>query len=89
MEILLKYNGLDWLAMALSLLAVYLLGNKNRMGFISYLFANALWIYLGVFRMQSFGISIGNIFFLTMNLRGYLKWKKSQDLERIINCKTR
>jgi hypothetical protein len=79
MDILLKYNGLDWLAMASSLLSVYLLGNKNRFGFISYMLANALWIYLGIFRMQSFGISIGNVFFLTMNLRGYLKWKNAQD----------
>ncbi len=79
MDIFLKYYALDWLAMASSLLAVYLIGNKNRIGFISYILANALWIYLGVFKMQSFGISIGNIFFLIMNLRGYLKWKKSQE----------
>jgi len=79
MDILLKYYGLDWLAMASSLLAVYLIGNKNRIGFISYILANGLWIYLGIFRMQSFGISIGNMFFLIMNLRGYLKWKKAQD----------
>lgn len=79
MDVFLKYYGLDWLAMASSLFAVYLIGNKNRIGFISYVLANALWIYLGVFKMQSFGISIGNIFFLIMNLRGYLKWKKSQE----------
>ncbi len=79
MDILLKYNGLDWLAMASSLLAVYLLGNKNRFGFISYMLANALWIYLGIFRMESYGITVGNVFFLTMNLRGYLKWKNAQD----------
>jgi nicotinamide riboside transporter PnuC len=79
MDILLKYNGLDWLAMASSLLSVYLMGNKNRIGFLSYMLANVLWIYLGTFKMQSFGISIGNIFFLLMNLRGYLKWKNPQD----------
>jgi hypothetical protein len=79
MDILLKYNGLDWLAMALSLLSVYLMGNKNRIGFITYMLANGLWIYLGTFKMQSFGISIGNVFFLLMNLRGFLKWKNAQD----------
>ena len=36
MELFLKYYTLDWLAMALSLLAVYLLGNKNKYGFISF-----------------------------------------------------
>lgn len=79
MDVFFKYYGLDWLAMASSLFAVYLIGNKNRIGFLSYVLANTLWIYLGVFKMQSFGISIGNIFFLIMNLRGYLKWKKSQE----------
>ncbi|MFV5689737.1 hypothetical protein [Flavobacterium sp. ZT3R25] len=79
MDILLKYYGLDWLAMASSLLAVYLIGNKNRIGFASFMLANALWIYLGIFRMQSFGISIGNVFFLIMNFRAYLKWKKVQE----------
>lgn len=77
-DILLKYYCLDWLAMVSSLLAVYLMGNKNRFGFISYMLANVLWIYLGVFKMQSYGITIG-IFFLAMNLRGSLKWKKKQD----------
>ncbi len=79
MDVYLKYYGLDWLAMATSLFAVYLIGNKNRIGFISYILANALWIYLGVFKMQSFGISVGNIFFLMMNLRGFLKWKKDKN----------
>lgn len=74
-DVFFKYYGLDWVAMATSLLAVYLMGNKNRVGFLSYIIANALWIYLGVFKMQSLGITIGNIFFLIMNLRGFFKWK--------------
>lgn len=75
MDTFLKYYGLDWLAMGTSLLAVYLIGNKNRLGFLSYIIANSLWIYLGIFKMQSLGISIGNVFFLAMNLRGFMKWK--------------
>jgi nicotinamide riboside transporter PnuC len=79
MDVYLKYYGFNWSAMAASLLAVYLIGNKNRIGFISYILANALWIYLGVFKMQSFGISVGNVFFLMMNLQGFLKWKKDKN----------
>lgn len=80
MDAFFKYYGLDWVAMASSLFAVYLMGNKNRFGFLSYIIANALWIYLGVFKMQSLGITIGNIFFLIMNLRGFLKWKNQTNL---------
>jgi len=47
MEIFLKYYALDWLATTLSLLAVYLLGNKNKLGFIIFSAANMLWIFLG------------------------------------------
>lgn len=75
-----KYYGLDWTAMAASLLAVYLIGNKNRIGFVSYVIANVLWIYLGIFKMQSWGISIGNVFFLMMNFRGFLKWEKQSNV---------
>ncbi len=67
---------LDWLAMALSLLAVYLLGNKNKLGFISFSAANIIWIILGVLFMNSLGIAIGNIVFLIMNIRGFFSWKK-------------
>lgn len=76
MDLFLKYYTLDWLAMALSLLAVYLLGNKNKYGFISFSIANVLWIFLGFFLMNSLGIGIGNIVFLIMNVRGFISWNK-------------
>jgi hypothetical protein len=77
MEIFLKYYALDWLAMALSLLAVYLLGNKNKLGFISFSIANTVWIIVGFFLMNSLGIAIGNIVFLIMNVRGFFSWNKN------------
>ncbi|MBJ7428214.1 MAG: PnuC protein [Bacteroidia bacterium] len=77
MELFLKYYTLDWIATSLSLLAVYLLGNKNKYGFISFCIANSLWIFLGFFLMDSLGIGIGNIVFLIMNMRGYISWKKT------------
>jgi hypothetical protein len=61
--------------MALSLLAVYLLGNKNRIGFVSFVTANTLWVYLGIALIGSYGIAVGNFVFLIMNVRGFLKWK--------------
>jgi hypothetical protein len=76
MELFLKYYTLDWLAMALSLLAVYLLGNKNKYGFISFSIANAFWIFLGFTMMNSLGIGIGNIVFLIMNIMGFVFWNK-------------
>ncbi len=76
MEQFLKYYTLDWLAMVLSLLAVYLLGNQNKYGFLSFSLANVTWIFLGFAFMNSLGIAIGNIVFLIMNIRGFISWNK-------------
>ncbi len=70
------YYGLDWLGMALSLLAVYQLGNRKRYGFLTFIAGNAIWVYLGLYPMQSLGVAVGNGIFLVLNGRGYLKWKK-------------
>jgi hypothetical protein len=76
---LLNYYGLDWLAMSLSLLAVFLLGNKNKYGFVSFVIANAIWVYLGLVMMQSYGIAVGNLIFGIMNTRGFFKWSSSNN----------
>jgi len=76
MEDFLRYWGLDWLAMALSLFSVYLLGNKNRVGFVVFAMANTTWIFLGLTWMTSLGIAVGNTVFLFMNIRGFVNWAR-------------
>lgn len=74
MNAFLTYYGADWAAMALSLTAVYLLGNHVRNGFLVFVAANVVWILLGLFLINSIGIALGNSAFLILNLRGYLRW---------------
>lgn len=74
MNTFLTYFGADWAAMALSLTAVYLLGNRARAGFLVFALANLVWIVLGLFFMNSLGIAVGNVAFLIMNLRGFARW---------------
>lgn len=76
MDDFLRYWGLDWLAMALSLLSVYLLGNRNRAGFLLFAASNSTWIFLGLTWMTSLGIAVGNTIFLFMNIRGFVNWRK-------------
>jgi hypothetical protein len=76
MEEFFRYWGLDWLAMALSLFSVYLLGNKNRVGFLVFAASNSTWIFLGLTWMTSLGIAVGNTIFLFMNIRGFVKWTR-------------
>jgi hypothetical protein len=74
MEDFWNYYGLDTAGMFLSLLAVYQLGNKNRWGFVNFMIANAIWIVLGVWFMDSTPMAIGNTIFLIINFRGHIRW---------------
>jgi hypothetical protein len=78
MHELLKYCGLDWLAVFLNLSSVYLLGNKNKWGFLTFISANIVWLLLGTMYIHSYGIIVGNSIFLVMNSRGFIKWNQNQ-----------
>ena len=43
----LKYYGIDWLAMMLTFLAIWQMGNKNRIGFILMMSGNLAWASIG------------------------------------------
>lgn len=75
---LLKYYGLDWLAMLLSVVAMLLLGNKVKWGFTLFMLANITWILLGFLLLNSFAIVLGNSIFLITNTRGFLKWNSAK-----------
>ncbi|KAB8331246.1 PnuC protein [Scytonema tolypothrichoides VB-61278] len=78
---LFKYYALDWLAMAFSFVAVYLLGNQKRVGFVSFMVANFCWVVVG-FMADSIAIAIGNIGFFCLNLRGFLRWSNAAKRSR-------
>ena len=71
------YNGVDWIAMCLTFLAIYLLGNKSRIGFVIMMLGNLLWCFIGL-RAESHAMIIANLGFFSMNVRGFLKWAVGQ-----------
>jgi 4-hydroxybenzoate polyprenyltransferase len=84
MENILAHYGIDWFAMALSLYAAYLLGNKKKIGFVIFAISNIFWIILGVFFMSSYGMAIGNFAFFLINVRGYVEWNKEDPQPEIV-----
>jgi hypothetical protein len=44
---------------------------------VSFMFANAAWILLGVMLLHSYALIIGNAIFLVTNSRGFIKWNQS------------
>lgn len=68
-----EYLGLDWLAMALTFSAIYLLGNKSRNGFVIMMAGNLCWAAIGIWA-HSYAMVIANLGFFSMNVRGFIKW---------------
>lgn len=83
MEDIFRYYATDWLGMTATLLAVWLLGNKNKYGFVSFIISNILWIAVGILA-ESAAIVIGNFIFLIINVRGLVKWNKSERQESVV-----
>lgn len=72
-----RYYLLDWVAMLFAFASVYLLGNRKRVGFVLFILSNFVWIAVG-FLADSSGMIGGNLIFLFINARGWLKWKSEE-----------
>lgn len=70
-----QYYGIDWLAMFLTLVGIYLIGDKNRFGFVTMMCGNASWIAVG-YLTSSLAMAIANFVFLAMNTRALVKWSR-------------
>ncbi len=68
-----KYFGVDWLAMLFTFIAIYLLGNKSRWGFLVMMCGNACWVVIGGLS-ASIAMVIANLVFFAMNARGWFNW---------------
>jgi len=72
-----QFYGIDWLATVCGLTGVYLLGNKNKYGFLVFMMASLSWIAVGVL-IGSFAIIIGSSIFFMMHVRGWFNWSRSE-----------
>jgi len=73
-ESFLQYYGVDWAATILTFLAIYLLGEKKRSGFVFMIAGNVAWLVLG-WLTQSAAMLLANLGFLALNWRGLNKWR--------------
>lgn len=70
-----NYYGIDWLATFAGLTGVYLIGSKNRYGFLVMMVASLSWMTVG-FMIQSYALIIGSLVFFGLHVRGWLKWRR-------------
>jgi hypothetical protein len=72
-----QYYGVDWLATACGLAGVFLLGSKNKYGFLTFMLASASWVTFGILT-ESYPVIIGSSTFFFMHLRGWIKWRRDE-----------
>lgn len=75
MDILFRHYATDWIAMTLTLVSLYRLGEGKRDGFVFGLLANISW---GIFGALVFSVAnvLANVIFFALNIRGYRRWKR-------------
>lgn len=78
---LLQYYGVDWLAMALTLLAIWLIGNRTRSGFYVHIAGNFCWIAMG-FMADSMATMLANAAFVLVNIRALVLWSRPEALSK-------
>ncbi len=72
------YYGLDYLTATCVIAAMFMLGSKNRLGFILYSIASTSGIAFAVLA-KSPPIIVTNIVMIILNVRGFLNWRKSME----------
>ena len=69
---------MDIIAGIFELLAIWLVGSKNRFGFIAGLVCNGLWITYVLKSGQTYGLLIVVIPAIGLNIRGWIKWSQKR-----------
>jgi hypothetical protein len=71
-----RYYGTDYLAAACVIVAMVLLGDRKRTGFLLYMLATCFAMVFAVLA-HSFPIIVTNGIVFGLNLRGFLKWRQA------------
>ncbi len=74
-EAITKYYGIDWIAMILNALSIYLLGKRLKLGFFLGVVANLAWIAFAVLA-DSAATVIACSIFVVLNARGWWNWTR-------------
>ena len=69
-----RYYGTDYIAAACGIVAMVMLGDRKRTGFLLYMLATCFGMAFSIMA-HSFPIMVTNGIMFGVNLRGYLKWR--------------
>ena len=69
---------LHWLAGIFTLLGVYVVGRKNKYGFILAIISNLLWIAYVLICGHTYGIMLECLPLLFVNTWNFIKWRRDE-----------
>lgn len=67
---------LDWVAGGLEMGGAWIVGNKNRKGFLALALCDVFWIAYVVMEGVTYGLLVVVVPMLFINLRNFIKWGK-------------
>ncbi len=68
---------MDWLLSGISILMLWLMGNKSRWGPIVGIVTQVLWL-IYVLNTEQHGLLIGTVAYAVIHVRNLRKWNKEQ-----------
>ena len=71
-----EYYGSDYLTAVCVIIAMFLLGSKQKSGFLLYCAASTSAIIFAILA-KSPPLVITNIIMIVINIRGFLRWKRN------------
>ena len=74
---------LSFIAGFLELIAAYILGNKNKLGWLLDIVVDFIWIYLGFLYKEIIGIWIVCVPGLVISVRNYILWSVEEQQQQV------
>ena len=70
--------GLDWIAAALELAGAWIVGNKNKWGFIVFIACGLCWIAYIIVNQSTYGLLLAIMPMQVINVRNFIKWSRDK-----------
>jgi hypothetical protein len=64
---------MDWILSIISMVMLWLMGNKNKYAPLIGILSQVLWIYYAI-SIKQYGLLIGTIGYLIIHIRNAVKW---------------
>jgi len=74
-----KYiNEFSYVLSIVSLISLWLIGNKNKYGFVVAILNQVLWVWYAVM-LKQYGLLIGVVAYTIIHVRNLIKWSKDKN----------